>query len=228
MKEDDIDDLFRSNAEYLADQPHREFNADLFWQQLQPELPKQTTSPRRVAWWYWATAAAVLLAVGIGANWWKESVAIRENQGTLVEQVPAQQQTTPGTEVPSQVEAPTTEASPERVATQIKLQSPKKVLRSESLTTDPTPRQVPEAPLVVSTIPPAIEVQEARQPDSLPNPVTTAPKPAYRIVHRNELMQQEKHESKARTQVVLRIGLPAATESDQPSTPKPLAIPIPN
>ncbi|WP_247237809.1 hypothetical protein [Telluribacter sp. SYSU D00476] len=228
MKEDNIDDLFRSNAEYLADQPHRDFNADLFWQQLQPELPKTTTRPKRVAWWYWATAAAVLLAVGISIDWWKEPATLRKNAGTIVQQVPAQQQTAPGTEVPSHVEAPATGAPSERMVTQVQPEKSKKVPGAESLTTPSAPAQEyrPEPPLIAATSSPATEVPDSRESDSLLNPVTAAPKPAYRIVHRNELMQQEKHESKARTQVVLRVGLPAAAESDLPSSRKPIAIPL--
>ncbi|GAB3167135.1 hypothetical protein [Telluribacter humicola] len=227
MKEDNIDDLFRSNAEYLADQPHRDFNADLFWQQLRPELPQQATRPKRVAWWYWATAAAVLLAVGISIGWMRETVTPQEDKETLVQQVPAQHQAAPDTEASTRSEVPTTEESPERVATQVKPESPKEVLTKESVPATPAPAQEyrPEAPLVAST-PPALEEQVNEPSDPLQSTTPAAPEPTYRIVHRNELMQQEKHENKARTQVVFRVGLPAATEPDQSSSRKPLAIPI--
>lgn len=72
MENNELDDLFRSNADYLADEPVRDFDKAAFWQQLQTGLPKKAERQRALAAWWWAAASVLLVGV-FGGIWWMQS-----------------------------------------------------------------------------------------------------------------------------------------------------------
>ncbi|MBU1823068.1 MAG: hypothetical protein KKG00_16390 [Bacteroidetes bacterium] len=230
MNEDKIDDLFKSNADYLADQLHRDFDPEAFWQQLRPELAKPK---RKVPAWWRASAAVVALALVAGGVWWGQSAepAVQTRMAVKVVPIPEPRETR--TEVPVATDQPDRE-------TLAKVGTPKKSASASSIaqeivvpgtspngSTNP-PTLLEEKVLAAAKVPVEENPAEER-PDSLSTPAARSPKPRYRIVHRNELNRQKETETKARAQVVLRIGLPATGSGPSPAEPKnPLTISIPN
>ncbi|HEV7347614.1 hypothetical protein [Telluribacter sp.] len=228
MKGNETDDLFRSNSDYLADQPHRDFNPEAFWQQLQPELPRQTTRKKKGAWWGWTTAATVVLATWLGLSWWmKAGESVGEK--TMVEKViPPADPLRPDLPVPA-------EEKPENYHPLAKTDLPKRENPKKA-----PEKEVPEVPApvlspagsvaeqtlaVVSTE--EVPIIQNRNADSLQKPTAQPAGPQYRIVHRNDLDRQQETETRARAQVVFRIGLPGSGPAST-EIRNPLAISISN
>jgi hypothetical protein len=234
MSENKIDDLFKSNDDYLADQPHRDFDPEAFWQQLRPELapPKK----KRAGWW-WASAAAVGLAILATGAWWAHSD--QQAPGVPVAHQPAVVRP----EVPAPAK-PVSEpsASPEKNDSE-----------SQVAKTDVAERRKPAAPSVEEKVPPLVEkspgttlpAPEVAQvavtvPGSTPDPLAeqpappnppaepVKPKPKYRIVHLNEIQPRKQPTSESRPQVALRIGVKGTAASSPVEASLPLAIPINN
>jgi hypothetical protein len=214
MNGNEVDDLFRSNADYLADQPHRDFNAEAFWQQLQPALPAR--QKRSVGWYPAAAAAALLLAAGLAGLAW----LYQPESPAALTYLPAPVPAAP----PRPAAAPVADEQPAR--------QQQGTWRRPAIPAVTPAAPAAEAPNEVPSEEPLAAVAEAAAGE-LAEPATAAPpalaKPAYRVVHRNELDRQPELETKARAQVVFRIGLPAAAATTTPTeTRNLLTFPIPN
>lgn len=223
MENNELDDLFRSNSDYLGDEPPRDFDKEAFWQQLQAEFPKKTARRRAPAAWRWA-AASVLLAGMIGAIWWMQLAEVGVEK-KLAEKVGAE--TLPTPQITNATQDSTNVASlrglnPSKVFPAIKTEVP-----------IPRPTQ-PEAEQVAVK---AIEIQPIKKllsPENEPTlPEVIAPtiseKPVYRVVHINEIRQRKQQEAKARSRVTFRIGIPAPPPGPEPPEGKfLLSIPIPH
>ncbi|TDB63731.1 hypothetical protein [Arundinibacter roseus] len=216
MNENKPDKLFRDNAEYLADQPHGDFDPTAFWQQLQPELSKQNqpnnTKKRSLFWWQSVAAAVLLILLAVGTY-----RAFRtENPAPLVavkpEKIFVQKATEKNKATSNQY---FTAHKPQKAASN---ETKKSKMQIEILPAVkvPIPDVLPPAELAVKT-PDVESIKQEFQPEE---PILTQPKsePAeLRIVHRNELRNQEKQQQKARTQVAIRLGFPAAQQPSAPS-----------
>lgn len=231
MNENDkIDDLFRANSDYLADQPHRDFDREAFWQQLRPELAQPK---RKIAGWWWASAAVVLLALLAGGVWWAQSERMESEKVIAkkpAEILPEQKvQTAQLSEPVLRLEEKLPENQVVIKKTTIKVipKSEKKTKASEpsvgtSLTLAPVSTAY-KAIVVNTSIPEPNEDKPVRETTS-----TKPDKPRYRIVHLNEIQPQKEQKSQNRPQVALRIGV---TGASAPRTVEPhisLAIPINN
>jgi hypothetical protein len=241
MNDNELDDLFRSNADYLADQPPQDFDKEAFWQQMQTSIPRKADrkNPR-----VWIGAAAVLLAGMFGGIWWIESEENRLEDRKLVD-------TTQGTPPATHVgEAPkqhrTRFENSEKVA-----RVPQEKIKPVSSQTSNTgigkhPPGIPEKPVLPvpfrsplpETEPVTVAIKEYAPPEPggeaiKPLLEATAPatpgKPPYRVVHINEIKAQKQQEAKARTRMAFRIGLPSGTRiTTQSDHEAPLSIPIQN
>lgn len=225
MKDKELDDLFRRNADYLADEPPRDFDKDAFWQQLQTELPKQADRQKRPVAWWWAAASA-LLAGMLGAIWWMQSAELGAEK-ELAGKVEVKTTQTPRTRPRiGNATSDSTNAAPLRG-----LQPSKLLAKKQNVM--PRPIQPESNRIVVK----AIEIQPKEnllplenEPD-LPEvvPPTIPIKPVYRVVHINEIRQRKQQEAKAQSRMTFRLGIPAP-----PSGPEPpegqfkLSIPIPH
>lgn len=228
MRENEIDDLFRSNAEYLADQPHGDFNTEAFWNQLRPELVSKSSARRRIIGWRpWV--AASLIALG-GFVWWlSEDMALLPKQSVLADAISVKDKSTQeihlapkrivGKELPNDPvfhtpNFPTPLA--ERKASQV---------HKESMQADTT-SSIADA---LATVHPD---QFVPVPDSMTSHLSenNAPaKPPHHIVHLNELRQKTQPRAQASTRMALRIGFgESGITSKEPQSSKPLSIPIQN
>ncbi len=233
MKDDKIDDLFRRNADYLADEPVRGFDKDAFWQHLQTELPKKAERRRKPVAWWWA-AASVLLAGIFGGIWWMQSP--KSEVKTLAEQNTSAPQSVPYeasrpqarmAETKSQIPAGRSkiESAPSsrRQGSGKRSEVPNEIVYSETI-----PPETPPPAIVADELPAA----ERPIPIILPPPIevvnpVASQKPAYRVVHINEIRERKQQETKTRSRVAVRVGLPSASRITTQGDNKPLlTIPI--
>ena len=251
MKDDEIDDLFRRNADYLADEPIRDFDKAAFWQQLQAELPKKAERRRKPTAWWWA-AASVLLAGVCGGIWRMQSA--KSEVKNLVAQETALKPWSPWSVSPQTFRDAglwgdtSTRHRPRttRVA-ETRAQSP---ADESGIGSAPSSRrqgsgkssEMPGERVYKQTIPPetpppamvAIERPAAERPIPiiLPTPMEVvnteaSEKPVYRVVHINEIRERKQQEAKARSRVVVRIGLHSGSRITTQTDNKPfLNIPI--
>lgn len=236
MKDDEIDDLFRRNADYLADEPARNFDKAAFWQQLQTEIPKKADCQRVPAAWWWA-AASVLLAGICGGVWWMQSAG-REAQNLAVQKMalPKMLDSTPwavspqtdgdvaeglwgGTSIRHRPR--TTKVEPlrgqfvekfDKIENQEKPFLAQKETFGEKLTNLPAPSEIAPTLVTVESLPEPSEVSTE----------ATLEKPAYRVVHINEIRERKQQEAKARSRVSFRIGLASGSRMTTQSDNKPL------
>ena len=257
MNDNELDDLFQSNADYLADQPPRDFDKDAFWQHMQPAIP-QKTDRKKPRVWIW-TAAAVLMAGMFGGMWW-----IQSQESGLEDQKLAK--TYQGTSPTYPVE-PSPE--PVSVSPQIHVEGTPKQHRSRSenseqiarvpqeITQSVSPQnsnssvekriprmpekpgqQVPLRSLSPETEPVIIAIKEHSPPELIVEStkplleITTPIDPEklhYRVVHINEIRERKQQEAKARTRMAFRIGVPSGTRlTTQSDREAPLSISIQN
>lgn len=229
---DKIDDLFRANSDYLADQPHRDFDPEAFWQQLRPELAQPK---RKVAGWWWASAAVLALALLMGALWWMQAGQIAS--GNVVAEKPAVSPPSPKTETVPLTE-PLTPAKKEIRESQVALH---KATRKPPIPPDVS-KKIPELrkkssardfsiPEVVAREEEVASTESPLEPANVPAPEIPTPKlekPRYRIVHLNEIQPQKEQKSQSRPQLALRVGV-TGTSAPVVTEPKiQLAIPINN
>ncbi|GHB85038.1 hypothetical protein [Persicitalea jodogahamensis] len=233
MKDEEIDDLFRRNADYLADEPVRGFDKDAFWQHLQTELPKKEERRKKPAAWWWA-AASVLLAGIFGGIWWMQSPKLEVR--TL-----AEQKTTTSRSVPYKATRPQTRIA--EATSQIPAQGSKIEPATSSRRHGSGRRsEMPGERVYKQTIPPetpspamvAVELPAAERPIPiiLPTPIevvdpVASEKPAYRVVHINEIRERKQQEARSRSRLAVRVGLPSASQVTTQNDNKPLLnIPI--
>jgi len=220
MKDKELDGLFRRNADYLADEPPRDFDKDAFWQQLQTELPKKAQHRKTLVAWWWA-AASVLLAGMCGGIWWMQSAELGKKE-ELTGKVEVKTSQTPQT---VQILRDFTNVAPLRG-----LKSNKVLLAKKEV---PISRPIqPESNRIVVK---AIEIQPKEnllllenEPD-LPEvvPPTIPVKPVYRVVHINQIRQRKQQEAKARSRVAFKLSLSSGSRVTAPSDNSPLLnIPI--
>lgn len=236
MNDNELDDLFRSNADYLADQPPRDFDKDAFWQQLQTAIPKKNDSRKKQFVWGWA--AAMLLAGIFGGVWWMQSEENGvENQklAQKVENTPAMKNAERIARVPQEINHVVGNKKSQPSSPQISDTRGEKsiVERREKLVQEvPSNSTRPENEPIILAIkenPPPESVVEASNPQ--PEPVIPAvpEKPHYRVVHINEIRERKQQEAKARTRLAFRVGLPSGTRlTTQSDHSSPLSIPIQN
>ncbi|MPR34030.1 hypothetical protein [Salmonirosea aquatica] len=241
MNDNELDDLFRSNADYLADQPPRDFDKDAFWQHLQTAIPRKAAPRKKSRVWGWA-AAAVLLAGMFGGIWWIYVESEVENQkwARQAEKTPVPKSTERiarvPQEIPSAVESKKSRPqsmSPQKEVSQEKGTPP----RYPSPSPEKAAQEVPLRSPLPEKEPVSLAIKEFARPDTLTGVDAPMPevapvfsgKPTYRVVHINEIRERKQQEAKARTRIAFRIGLPSAsrvtTQSDHLS---PLSIPIQN
>ncbi len=229
MNEDKIDDLFRSNGDYLADQPHRDFDPGAFWQQLRPELAQQK---KKIAGRWWASAATITLALLAGGVWWTQSERVESGKNITQKSTGSASETTTEPTPPS-----ASSLRPEEVISKSSLarktpekkapvQPDEEAKAAEILVKNPggsySLPETEETAVVAATSDPITEVPAAETPAAQPE------KPRYRIVHLNDIRPQKQLQSQNRPQVALRIGVSAASPPS-PGTPGiQLSIPIKN
>ncbi len=233
MKDEEMDDLFRRNADYLADEPPRDFDKDAFWQQLQTELPKKTDRRKKGAAWWWV-AASVLLAGMVGGIWWMQSAELGAEK-QLSGKAEVKTSPTPWS-VSSQTrddeEKPIGKAEegllPEKEeGLSQKTEKPGKRLLTKKANTPSRPSPLSETERIALDM---VEKSSAAKPLPLENepdlPEVVAPaipeKPDYRVVHINEIRQRKQQEAKARSRMVFRIGFPSGSRLTAPSDNEPL------
>jgi|GEM_PF-1439425 hypothetical protein len=226
-KKDTLDNLFKSNSDYLGKEPHPDFNPEAFWKELRPELTQEKT--RKVAWWWQAAAAAVVLFLG-GIGWTQltspEVPQTAVNQSTTGPVVAGAK---PGKKAnPIQ---PTSMELPENIAT-----SQRNVAKvSPRPQTAPVVKNVEESTAIQIELPAGKETDRTVQ---VPQVVGTSTliqeftseaiekptKPKYRIVHLNELRKPKVKESHGRSRVAFRIGAAAEASAPVVTTPTPRII----
>ncbi len=236
MNDNELDDLFRSNADYLADQPPRDFDKDAFWQQLQTAIPPKNDRPKKPLVWGWA--AAMLLAGIFGSVWWMQSEGNGvENQklAQKVENTPAMKSAERIARVPQKINHVVGNKKSQLSSPHISDTSTEKSIakRRERLV-----QEVPSNSTQPENEPIILAIKEYSPPESVveaPNPqpelVTPAvpEKPHYRVVHINEIRERKQQEAKARTRLAFRIGPPSGTRlTTQSDHSSPLSIPIQN
>lgn len=231
-KNDKLDNLFKSNSDYLANEPHPDFDPEAFWKVLQPELTQKKT--RKVAWW-WVAAAVVVLLGGIG---WLEltSPEVLQTAGKPGSISPMVART-----APEEVIIPPSPTSPEFV--EALTQSDKHVAKATPQVAKAAARhrvvpEVPREPVVpevkLSTGPEpdrtmqitqTVETSEA--PEVMGEATGKPGKPTYRIVHLNELRKPKIQVSQGRARLAFQIGATAETMEPAVPTPTPrFTIPI--
>ncbi len=228
MKDNELDDLFRHNADYLADEPPRDFDKDAFWQQLQTELPKKADHRKKLAAWWWA-AASVLLAGMLGGIWWMQSGGVEKKLANKVE----------------------VKTSPEQIAEDSVPRMAITILHKKDNRSPISERGNPDKKLLAknekvtlhSPLPAIeeikvqlIEMTTTEKPLLLENetnfPEVIAPaiskKQVYRVVHINEIRQRKQQEAKARSRVAFQIGIPVPPEPEPYEGEFSLSISIPH
>lgn len=225
MNDNELDDLFRSNADYLADQPPRDFDNDAFWQQMQLAIPRKANRNKpRV--WIWA--AAVLLAGMFGGGWWiqvQEKGLKEQKMVQKASNAPSMKDSEPIAKVPQASTQPVPSKPSEIGIEKRTLLMPEKSVVPLHL---PMPATEPVMVAIKEHSPAEVVVEVAK---SLPE--TTAPivheKTHYRVVHINEIRERKQQEAKARTRMAFRIGLPSITPlTKQSDYEAPLSISIQN
>lgn len=241
MKDKELDDLFRRNADYLANEPPRDFDKVAFWQQLQTELPKKSQRPKAPAAWWWA-AASVLLAGMLGSFWWMQSAELGTKK-ELAGKVEVKTSPTPWS-VPYGT-PPQTRDDEEKL---IGRAEEGLLLKKEEVLSQKTKKQgkmlltKKENPSPHSPLPEtekiAVETAEKlpiEKPLLLENepvlPEVIAPsipeKTVYRVVHINEIRERKQQEARSRSRLAVRIGLPSGSRLTTQDDNKPLLnIPI--
>lgn len=239
MNDNELDDLFRSNADYLADQPSRGFDKDAFWQQLQTVVPKKNDRRKKTLVWTWA-AAVVLLTGTLGGSWW-----LKQQTGGI--ETSAQGTPSPIKAIPRSVETPAFEEiaqgapSPTLSVPDVRIPSPipdpDKGKQTSQMREQPS-RQVPLQSALPEKETATVAIQENSLPENaveatapLPKPVIplTPKVPAYRVVHINEIRERKQQQAKARSRLAFRIGVPSGTRiTTQPDYEAPLSISIQN
>lgn len=228
MRENEIDDLFRSNAEYLADQPHGDFSAEAFWNQLRPELVSKSSARRRIIGWRpWA--AASLIALG-GFVWWlSEDMASLPTQSVSADAISVRDKSTQeihsvpkrivGKELPNDPVLHNTNSPiplAERKAPQVHEESMQ--ADTTSSIADALATVYPDQLIPVSDSM-TFHLSENKAPAKLP----------HRVIHLNELRQKTQPRAQASTRMALRIGFgESGITSKEPQSSKPLSIPIQN
>ena len=242
MNDNELDYLFRSNADYLADQPPRDFDKDAFWQHLQTAIPRKAAPRKKSRVWGWA-AAAVLLAGMFGGVWWIASENEIENQklAQQAEKTPVPKNTERiarvPQEIPNAVESKKSQPqsmSPQKEVSQEKGTPP----RYPSPSPEKAAQEVPLRSPLPEKEPVSLAMKELARPDTVkgvddPLPEVATPvvssKPTYRVVHINEIRERKQQEAKARTRMAFRIGLPSGTRiTTQSDHEALLSIPIQN
>ena len=229
MKDNELDNLFRRNADYLADEPPRDFDKTAFWQQLQTELPKKTNSRKKTTVWWWA-AASVLLAGMLGRIWWMQlTKSGGERELAAKVEMKKSPEQTPENLV---LETPISIFHEGDRRNQItKKQNPGKKLlpKKEELATHSSLATIEEMAVQTIRIPPAENPRLLKSEPALPEIVAPAipEKPVYRVVHINEIRERKQQEAKARTRVAVRIGFPSGSRVTTQTNNNPLLnIPI--
>lgn len=223
MNDNELDDLFRRNADYLANEPPRDFDKVAFWQQLQTELPKKSQCPKAPAAWWWA-AASVLLAGMLGGIWWMQSAELSTKEELSGK---AEVKTSPSPwSVSSQTRddavglwrhrprigkltfsqkekshALTLERQEEGkylLAKKEKLEIRSSLSDEERFAVEIVEKLPGENPLPIKSKPVLPDVVAPAIPE----------KPVYRMVHINEIRQRKQQEAKARSRVAFQIGIP--------------------
>ena len=247
MNDNELDDLFRSNADYLADQPPRDFDKDAFWRHMQPAI-SQKTERKNPRVWLWA--AAVLLAGIFGGIWWiksEEKGLEDQNLAKTTQGTPAKQTAGPGSVSPqTRVEGTSTQHGSRLKNSEQIARVPKEITRSVSPQTldisvgkrtslirgkpvqqVPLRYPLPETEIVATKeySPPQSAVEVTKE---ITTPATPE-KPHYRVVHINEIRERKQQEARTRTRMAFRIGLPSGTRmTTQSEHEAPLSIPIQN
>lgn len=221
-KKDSLDELFKRNSDYLANEPHPDFDPEAFWKELRPELSQ--TKTRKVAWWWQAAAAAVVLLLG-GIGW--VQLTSTEVPQTAVKPNPSRPVVA---SAEPEKEAYSTQSTPKEFA--------EKLAKPEINVAKAAPRPVPAAEIIKESIAPEGELPTGREPDRIvqvPQSVETGnaiqevageaikkpAKPIYRIVHLNELRKPKIQESQGRSRVAFRIGATADAFAPVVTTPTP-------
>lgn len=233
MENNELDDLFRSNADYLADEPVRDFDKAAFWQQLQTGLPKKAERERAPAAWWWAAASVLLVGV-FGGIWWMQSaqpeVETLSTQEVNLTEKPASLESTP-------LQTRVAEARSQTSARGSKVEHAPSSRRRELANGNREPERNYSLTILPDPPPPtrvAVEPAAIEQPIPiiLPVPVEVVgsvahEEPALRVVHINEIRERKQQEAKARSRVAFRIGLPPGSQITTPSDNKTLLnIPI--
>jgi hypothetical protein len=244
MNDNELDDLFRSNADYLADQPPRDFDKEVFWQQLQTAIPPKNDSRKKPFVWGWA--AAVLLMGMMGGIWWIRQET--EEIDKVTQATPATKKTIPGSvpygHIPPQITTQDiAQGTPSTTRSVPDGRIPAPILDPEQgkpafRGREQSPQEVPLRPKPSENDPVIVATQEYSPPESIveatnPLPELVIPavpeKPHYRVVHINEIKERKQQDAKARTRMAFRIGLPSASRlTTQSDYEAPLSIPIQN
>ena len=211
MNENRTDKLFRDNSEYLADQPHGDFDPVAFWQQLQPELLNQnkTRKSSNVTLFGWQSVAAVLLFILLTVGTYRTFNI--DNSVTTAAVKPEKVIVDKDTERTAFSENQNYTSHKKQKSISVKTQKQPEIIPIE---TAPIPDVLPPTEPVVR----ATDKEKVKHELRPEEPMQTQSKSEtseVRIVHRNELRNQEKQHKKARTQLTARLGIPAA---QQPAT----------
>lgn len=222
-KKDSLDDLFKSNSDYLANEPHPDFDPATFWKELRPELTQKKT--RKVAWWWQAAAAAVVLLLG-GLGWMQltstevPQTAVKPNPTSLVvasaeaekETYSPQPTSTEFAKKPAKPEISVAKVTPQPPAVPVET-TPESVAPQVELPTGQEPDRVVQVAQRVETNKETQEVSDEASKEPA--------KPTYRIVHLNDLRKPKVQESQGRSRVAFRIGAIAETYAPLVTTPGP-------
>ena len=226
MNDNELDDLFQSNADYLADQPPRDFDKEAFWQHMQTALPSKVGRRKKTRVWGWAAAAVLLAGIFGGIGWVQMNNGVdNPKSAQKSEPVPAIKNAEPIAKVPPAI-------------TQSRFVSPTHEGKRSPRLREKIMQKVPIHAEILSIEPETLAIREYSNPESLRKDTHSLPeivipitpeKPHQRVVHINEIRAQQQQETKARTRMAFRVGLPSGsrltTQSDRPS---PLSIPIQN
>lgn len=229
MKDKELDDLFRRNADYLADELPRDFDKDAFWQQLQTELPKKADRREKRAAWWWA-AASVLLVGMLGGIWWMRSAELgtkKELAGKVVKTSPKQtaEDLVPETaiSISHQEDNPNPISGKQKTRKNLLAKKeiaplpPPSLSAMEEIALQPIENSPTENPLSIKNEPALPEMVAPAIPEN----------PVYRVVHINEIRQRKQQQAKEQSRVAFRIGLPSGSQVTTLSDNKPLlSIPI--
>ncbi len=237
MENNELDDLFRSNADYLGDEPPRGFDKEAFWQHLQAELPKKAERRQRLAAWWWA-AASVLLAGMLGGIWWVQlgDLVVERKLANKVEVKTAPKQTlTPWSVSPHIRDAvgvgtsirhrPRTLEKSHGLIPKGQKQSEKLLAKKEEVWSQPP---IPSLDQVASeTVEKLLLLEGGLDLTEVIAP-TVPERPEYRVVHINEIRERKQQEAKARARLAFRLGVPVLAPAPEQSDDRfKISIPIP-